>query len=59
MLMSLVMAGLLLTAGVFIGDIIKHPDWLVKIREFCGWCWSAVEPLSRPLLLALLSLFLL
>jgi len=30
--MSLVMAGLLLTAGVFIGDIIKHPDWLVKIR---------------------------
>jgi virginiamycin B lyase len=32
MLMSLVMAGLLLTAGVFIGDIIKHPDWLVKIR---------------------------
>jgi len=32
MLMSLVMAGLLLTAGVFIGNIIKRPDWLVKIR---------------------------
>jgi streptogramin lyase/ABC-type dipeptide/oligopeptide/nickel transport system permease subunit/ABC-type dipeptide/oligopeptide/nickel transport system permease component len=32
MLISLVMAGLLLTAGVFIGNIIKRPDWLVKIR---------------------------
>jgi streptogramin lyase/ABC-type dipeptide/oligopeptide/nickel transport system permease subunit len=32
MLMSLVIAGLLLTGGVFIGNIIKRPDWLVKIR---------------------------
>ena len=32
MLMSLVMAGLLLIAGIFIGNIIKRPDWLVKIR---------------------------
>jgi len=32
MLMSLVMAGLLLTVGIFIGNIIKRPDWLLKIR---------------------------
>jgi len=30
--MSLVMAGLLLTVGIFIGNIIKRPDWLLKIR---------------------------
>ena len=33
MLMSLIMAGLLLTVGIFIGNIIKRSDWLVKIRE--------------------------